>query len=59
MSICEICGEESNQVTECKTCEEKFCAECGDVNKKLCYYCGDDDEDDDSDEDDLKEPDYN
>ena len=59
MSICAICGEESNQVTKCKMCGETFGAGCGEADEKLCYYCGDDDEDDDSDEDDWKEPDYN
>ena len=52
MPICEICGEESDRVTECKTCLERFCADCGDANRKLCTYC--DDDDDDQDENDVK-----
>ncbi len=43
MANCAICGEDSDYVTKCMVCGEKFCAPCGDPDKKLCLYCGDDD----------------
>ena len=45
MPMCELCGEESNKVTECMTCLESFCDECGDTKRKLCAFCNDDDDD--------------
>ena len=47
--MCAMCGEESVEVTKCKMCGEKFCADCGKADEKVCIYCADDD--DDSDED--------
>ena len=47
MSTCELCGEESNKVTECTTCLETFCDECGETKRKLCAFCNDDDDDQD------------
>lgn len=61
MPICAICGVESDQITKCKMCGEKFCPDCGEPDQKLCIYCLDDedddwdDEDEDWDEDDLDE----
>ena len=52
MPICAICGEDEDQVTKCKMCGEKFCADCGNADTKLCFYCDDDTEDDDWEEDD-------
>lgn len=46
MPICAICGEEFDEVTKCKTCGEKFCADCGVADEKLCIYCVEDDDDD-------------
>lgn len=55
MPMCAMCGEEVEHVTKCKTCGEKFCADCGEVESKQCIYCLEDDEvivvDDDEDED--------
>ncbi|MBN2335529.1 hypothetical protein JXL21_08205 [Candidatus Bathyarchaeota archaeon] len=50
MPICAICGEESEHVTKCKMCGEKFCTDCGEPDQKLCLYCLDDDEEHDEDE---------
>ena len=47
MPICDSCGEETDHVTKCKTCGDKFCADCGDVQKQLCLYCIDDENADD------------
>ncbi len=47
MPICAVCGEESEFVTNCKMCGEKFCVGCGDADSKLCYFCDDGDEEDD------------
>ncbi|MBD3172581.1 hypothetical protein GF326_08920 [Candidatus Bathyarchaeota archaeon] len=61
MPICAICGVESDQITKCKMCGEKFCPDCGEPDQKLCIYCLDDedddwdDEDEDWDDDDLDE----
>ena len=54
MPICAICGEEMEHVTRCKTCGEKFCADCGEADAKQCVYCLDDEttyEEDDEDDD--------
>ena len=42
MPICAICGEEFDHVTKCKTCGERFCADCGEADEKQCIYCADD-----------------
>ncbi len=42
MALCVICGDESEVVTGCQMCGEKFCPECGDADTQLCTYCGDD-----------------
>ena len=61
MPMCAICGEETNRVTKCKMCGERFGACCVGPEKNLCWYCSDDGEDidDDDDDDDYSEPDYN
>ena len=52
MPICEICGEDSDKVTKCKSCGYKFCEDCGDEGGKVCIYCEEDIEDDESDDED-------
>ena len=53
MPHCDICGEDVEHVTKCKTCGEKFCTDCGEVEPKECVYCLDSEEvDDDHDDDD-------
>jgi hypothetical protein len=54
MPICEMCGEEEDIVTKCKTCGMQFCEFCGSVDDKQCIECldnSDDDNDDDEDSD--------
>ena len=46
MPICVICGEDSDAVTKCKTCGDKFCEDCGDEGGKVCIYCEEDEKDD-------------
>ena len=41
MPVCVICGEDSETVTKCKTCGDKFCTDCGEQEKNLCIYCVD------------------
>ena len=43
MPICAMCGAETEHVTKCKMCGQKFCAECEKVDERLCIYCLDDD----------------
>lgn len=57
MPICAICGEETDIVTKCKQCGEKFCADCGSPEDKLCIYCLDDDEEESEEDEDWKEED--
>ncbi len=55
MPICEVCGEEEDTVTNCKTCGTKFCEYCGSVEDKKCILCLDNtDEDDDDKDDDMR-----
>ena len=45
---------ESDNLTRCKKCGDRFCEECGDKNEKICLFCLDDesvDWTDDSDDD--------
>ena len=55
MPICNVCGEEEEKVTKCKTCGTNFCEYCGEVEAKQCIDCldgSDDDEDSDDEQDD-------
>ncbi|MGD2200562.1 MAG: hypothetical protein PVJ38_02880 [Candidatus Bathyarchaeota archaeon] len=45
MSECEICGEESEKVYRCKSCDVVFCEYCGSDEDKLCLDCLEDDDD--------------
>jgi len=57
MPICNVCGEEEEIVTKCKTCGANFCEYCGEVEAKQCIECYDD-SDDDEDSDDEKDDDW-
>jgi hypothetical protein len=53
---CEICGEEADKFTKCKSCGAKFCEDCGSVIEKLCEFCAEEQkhgDDEDADEEDL------
>ena len=50
MTICEVCGEEEDTVTKCKTCGTTFCEFCGSVDDKQCIACLETDNEDDDDE---------
>ena len=50
MTICEVCGEEEDIVTKCKTCGTNFCEFCGSVDDKQCIACLETDNEDDDDE---------
>ena len=52
MPTCEVCGEDEDTVTKCKTCGIKFCEYCGSREDKLCIQCMEDDDEDDDDEND-------
>lgn len=53
MRHCDICGEEVEFVTKCKSCDERFCIDCGEIESKECVYCQEGKEvDEDHDEDD-------
>jgi hypothetical protein len=52
MTICEVCGEEEDIVTKCKTCGTQFCEFCGSVDDKTCIACLDNIYEDDDDKDD-------
>ncbi len=41
IKVCEICGEESDDVQPCRSCGVNFCGECGYPEKHLCFDCGD------------------
>ena len=62
MPECEICGEEADKLTICKSCGCKFCEDCGSPIEKLCEFCSEEDECDgdldldDEDLDDDEEP---
>jgi len=53
MPTCAICGVEFDHVTRCKTCGERFCADCGNADEKQCTYCLDDEIGHDDDDDDF------
>jgi hypothetical protein len=55
ISECSVCGLEFDYVTRCKTCGERFCADCGSANEKQCLYCLDDAEFEDEDFDDEED----
>jgi hypothetical protein len=55
MPECIVCGMESDTLYKCKVCGDRFCEECGDTDQKLCLFCLDEEEDEDSWEEDLKE----
>ena len=57
MPSCDVCGEEVEFVTACKTCGDWFCAECGEVDTKQCVYCLEDEDMDDEHEEDEDEED--
>jgi len=42
---------ESDNLTRCKVCGDRFCEECGDTAEKICLFCLDDEADDDWDDD--------
>lgn len=50
MPDCDMCGEKVEEVTKCKMCGEKFCADCGEADQKLCIYCADEDEEEDDEQ---------
>jgi hypothetical protein len=50
MPICELCGEEEEVVTKCKSCGKLFCEYCGVDESRMCMECLDE-EDDEYDED--------
>jgi hypothetical protein len=53
---CEICGEEADKLTKCKSCGAKFCEDCGSTIEKLCEFCAEEQEidgDEDADEENL------
>jgi hypothetical protein len=54
MPTCEVCGEEEETVTKCKSCGTRFCEYCGLVEDKQCMVCQDFNDEGDSkkDEDD-------
>ena len=52
MTICELCGEEEDIVTKCKTCGMQFCEFCGSVEEKQCIECLETDDEDDDDKED-------
>jgi hypothetical protein len=39
MPECEICGIDSEPTYRCKTCNARYCEECGSVEEKLCMIC--------------------
>ena len=43
MPVCTLCGEDVEKVTECKECNARFCAFCGDHDDKICDFCFDED----------------
>jgi hypothetical protein len=49
MSVCSICGEDTDSLIKCKECGARFCEYCGDHEDKLCDYCYDEDTIDDED----------
>lgn len=54
MPECEICGEEADKFTKCKSCGAKFCEDCGSTVEKLCEFCAEEQKHgDDEDEEDL------
>ena len=55
MPTCAVCGMESNNLTRCKVCGDRFCEECGDTDAKKCLFCLDDEADDWDDEDEEDE----
>jgi hypothetical protein len=59
MPECEICGEEADKLTICKSCGCKFCEDCGSPVEKLCEFCAEEDEydgDSDLNEDEDEKP---
>jgi len=50
MPTCAVCGLESNNLTRCKICGDRFCEECGDKDEKICLFCLDDETGDWSDD---------
>jgi hypothetical protein len=39
MPVCEICGEDVTEISECRECGTLFCNNCGDTVEELCEYC--------------------
>jgi len=39
MPECEVCGEQVEKVTTCKSCGTRFCEDDGDPTEKQCIYC--------------------
>jgi hypothetical protein len=41
VKVCEICGEEGDDIIPCRMCGINFCGECGYPEKNLCFDCAD------------------
>jgi hypothetical protein len=41
IEVCEICGEDGDDIVACRMCGVSFCGECGYTEKHLCYDCAD------------------
>ncbi len=39
LPICEICGEEVDEVRQCRICGVMFCRNCGDFERDICQDC--------------------
>jgi len=39
MPECEVCGEQVEKISRCKSCGTSFCEDDGDPEEKLCIYC--------------------
>ena len=45
MPKCEVCEEDEDTVTKCKTCGTTFCEYCGSAEDKQCILCLDNEDD--------------
>ena len=44
VKVCEVCGEEGDDIIPCRMCGASFCAECGYPGKNLCFDCADEED---------------
>jgi hypothetical protein len=50
VKVCEVCGQEMDNVIPCRMCGIHFCGECGYTDNHLCFDCGDEVEESQEDE---------